>query len=78
MSTQEHLVSRMRLNNGRVVDRIPSSRAHAYLGLDPAEVPWPALAYLMRERGWSGPRTLYIKNINGQQLARGFEREVSA
>lgn len=73
----EHLVTTMHLNNGRIVQRIPSNLCHAYLAVDPDEVSWSTLGYLMREQGWQGPRSIYIKNIKGQQIGRGFEREVS-
>ena len=75
MATQERLVTTMHLNNGRIVQRIPCSLCHAYLGVD---VSWPVLGHLMRERGWSGPRSLYLKNSSGHQTVRGFEREVQA
>lgn len=73
-----HLVTRMRMNDGRILERIPSSLTHAYLGLAPEEVNWHVLGHLMRERGWTGPKHLYIKSPRGQQIVRGFEREVQA
>ena len=73
----DHPVSGMQMDDGRIVGRIPTYLCHAYLGVSPTDVSWPVLGRLSRERGWCGPRSLYIKPAQSQHFVRGFKREVS-